>query len=235
MLASDLLGYKRNIAAYITISDYQRGLLIEMGMPPDKLITIPNPVRLLSAPQPLDQAHVLFFGRLEEYKGIKCFLDLAARFPQIRFIIAGDGSKRGFVTESIAARGMTNVFYRGMLNKTQLTGEIRTALCVVVPSLWPEAFGLAAVEALGEGVPVIASAIGGMLDTVADGIDGYLVPPGDVEAMATVLRSWIENPAAAKKMGMAGHLRMSEEFSPALYYRRTLDVYHELIGKTEQF
>jgi len=81
-------------------------------------------------------------------------------------------------------------------SSVQLTGEVDDPSpyldesdVVVVPSDAPEPFGLVAIEAFARGRPVIASAGGGLLDVVTDGEDGWLFPPGDAPALATILRS----------------------------------------------
>ncbi|RYE95067.1 MAG: glycosyltransferase, partial [Oxalobacteraceae bacterium] len=106
---------------------------------------------------------------------------------------------------------------------------IDQASCVIVPSLWPEAFGLTAVEALARATPVVASAIGGMLDTVRDEVDGFLVSPGDVEAIVDRVRRLTANPALVRRMGEAGRQRMASTFSADVFYRRTMDVYEDTI------
>jgi glycosyltransferase involved in cell wall biosynthesis len=72
-----------------------------------------------------------------------------------------------------------------------------------VPSLWDEPFGLVAIEALARGTPVVASAVGALPEFVADERSGYLVPPGDPDALAAALRRVLSDPAAADSLGDA--------------------------------
>lgn len=239
MHASDWLGHKRDVTRFITVSDYQREMLIAMGMDAQKLVTVHHPVDLppsASGDGGLDnsgpdgeRSGVLFFGRLETTKGADLLLDIAARLSPQRLVIVGDGSRREHLARAAHERRLANVEFRGMLHGAALHAAIGAAQCVIVPSLWPEAFGLTCVEALAHATPVVASAIGGMLDTVRDGVDGFLVPPGDVAAMVDRVRRLTTDPALARRMGEAGRQRMASAFSADIFYRRTMDVYEDAV------
>jgi glycosyltransferase involved in cell wall biosynthesis len=229
MHLSDWMGH-RDIARFIAVSDYQRDMLIAMGMDAGKLVTVHHPVALPPSPaNDVKAGHVLFFGRLETPKGADLLLDIAAELPGERLVIVGDGSRRLALEQDARDRGLGNVAFTGTLDGDALRAAIDQAACVLVPSLWPEAFGLTCVEALAHGVPVVASAIGGMLDTVRDGVDGFLVPPGDVVAMVERVHRLTADPARARHMGAAGRARMAGEFSADIFYHRIMAVYEDAV------
>ncbi len=89
---------------------------------------------------------------------------------------------------------------------------VRRCLFAVVPSIWPEPFGLVALEAAAAGKPVIASRIGGLRDIVVDGETGLLVTPGDSGALRAALARLIADPGLRERMGAAGAER-AELFS----------------------
>lgn len=91
---------------------------------------------------------------------------------------------------------------------------------VIVPSDQPEPFGLVAIEAFARGRPVIGSASGGMLDIITDGVDGWLFPPGDVEALATVLSSLSRTHVEAA--GSCAREKYEERFTTGHYAQRWL-------------
>jgi len=95
----------------------------------------------------------------------------------------------------------------------------------VVPSTEPESFGLVAIEAMSSGKPVVAAGHGGLLDIVADGETGCLVPPNDVVALASALRRLIEAPALRERMGEAGRSRQAARFSLGAQIDATLECY----------
>ena len=82
----------------------------------------------------------------------------------------------------------------------------------MVPS-FGEGFGMVALEAMGRGRPVIASAVGGLPEIVEDGRTGLLIPAGDAEALARAIRELADDPARAAAMAAAGRARALEEFS----------------------
>src|SRR6185437_6915733 len=79
----------------------------------------------------------------------------------------------------------------------------------VVPSLVPEGFGLVAVECLAAGTPCVVSALGGLLDVVADGVEGLHVPPGDAEALSCALRRLLDDERLRSRLGAAGPAKAS--------------------------
>jgi glycosyltransferase involved in cell wall biosynthesis len=83
----------------------------------------------------------------------------------------------------------------------------------VVPSTWAEAFGLAALEPLSRGVPVVASNVGGLPEVVRHGVDGLLVPPGDEVGLARALYKLLLDPELRQEMGARGRERAQSEFS----------------------
>ena len=229
MHLSDLLGHKRDIARYLAISDYQRDQLIAMGMAADRIETIHHPVTLPPPPSWTERrAHVLFVGRLERYKGIFPLVDVARQLPDIRFIFAGEGPDGEAVRSH--AGDLANVEWRGNLDGDALARARADAFCAIVPSMGPEPFGLTSIEALAHGTPVIASAIGGLTETVRNDVDGFHVAPGDVDAMARHIRRLADDPDLVRRMGMAGYDRAATDFSPDLYYRRTMAAYGQALS-----
>jgi D-inositol-3-phosphate glycosyltransferase len=83
----------------------------------------------------------------------------------------------------------------------------------VVCAPWYEPFGIVPLEAMACGIPVIAAAVGGLIDTVVDGQTGLHVPPRDVDALADAIRQVIDDPEAAKELGRAGLARVHARYS----------------------
>lgn len=228
MRLSDLLGHKRDIARYLSISDFQRDQLIAMGMPAERIETIFHPVALPAPAPEGPRDHVLFVGRLERYKGIFPLVEVARALPSVRFVFAGEGPDGDAVR--VAAADCANIDWRGNLDGATLTDARNRAFCAVVPSLGPEPFGLTSIEALAHGLPVVASAIGGLTETVRDGIDGFHVAPGDVAALTDRIMRLAADRAMARRMGEAGRARAAEDFAPERYYQRTRAVYAQVLS-----
>lgn len=230
MTIADALGYKDIVRRFLPVSDFQRGLLVEMGLPDARLHTLPNPVHIPDVdtlPPPVDAGRVLFVGRLESYKGVELFAALARARPGVRFAMAGDGSARA----AIEAQRPDNLALLGKLDSDVLLDAVRSAACIVVPSLWPEAFGLTAVEGLAAGTPVIASRTGGLTEIVHDGINGYLVTPGDLNGFVAAVDRILADPKRAQAMGQAGRAHAAQAFSEDRFHDRLLSIYRQVTAQ----
>ncbi len=99
----------------------------------------------------------------------------------------------------------------------------------VFPSIWAEGFGIVAIEAMSHSKAVIASDIGGLKDIVVDGDTGFLVAPGDAEKLAASMEQLLKDPRKAVEMGLRGHERFTENFTPDAVMPRITDLYERLI------
>jgi glycosyltransferase involved in cell wall biosynthesis len=170
--------------------------------------------------------------RLEPVKGvshlIKAVALLAPDFPDLRLEIAGDGSLRAALTKECRELGLSGVAtflgWRENLHSLMSGWDI-----FAMPSL-DEAFGYAALEAMAAGLPVVASAVGGLPELIEDGATGWLVPPSDPAAMAARLRQLVADPAERQTMGAAGRKRAEKEFSLSRMVDQTITLYDRLCG-----
>lgn len=146
-----------------------------------------------------------------------------------RLLLVGDGPERAAVLERAAAWGLADaVTVLGALPR------VEEALCGADVFLLPsqsESFGLAALEAMAAGVPVVASAVGGVPEVVRDGIDGCLCLPGDVEAMAAATLRLLGDPATWQRMAHAARTRAQLEFSAERIVERYRQAYAALLAQ----
>jgi glycosyltransferase involved in cell wall biosynthesis len=153
---------------------------------------------------------VLYAGRLSAEKGV---LDLVAAADGIPLVVAGDGPLRDRVPQA-----------RGFVPHDELQGLYARAAVVACPS-HREGFGVACLEAMAHGRPVVAGDVGGLRDLVVDGETGYLVPPGDVAALRSALERLLADRDLRRRLGEAGRRRAAERFSWAKATEDTLAVY----------
>ncbi len=118
--------------------------------------------------------------------------------PPIHIIVAGDGPERSKL--EIAARSFANIHAHFVGNQEDVAPWFASGDIAVVPS-YLEPFGLVAIEAMSIGMPVIASRVGGLAEIIDDRVDGLLVPPGDVSALAGALDDLFNDPAMALSLG----------------------------------
>ena len=185
----------------------------------ERLVLVRNGVPLPvdpPAPQPLMRA-LLVFGRLSTEKGVACLLVafsiLLASEPEWRLVVAGDGPERAGLERLARHLGISDhVEFTGWLDQATLLERLRECLLVAVPSIWDEPFGLVAAEAHAAARAVLATRTGALPEIVQDGETGWLVPPGDPLALASVLRSVAEDPSIAVAYGLRAQARAEQEF-----------------------
>ncbi len=168
---------------------------------------------------------VVFAGRIVRDKGVDVLVT-AARDVDGEFVICGDGrylEEMRALAVSLGVEGRVN--FTGWLGADRLAEELANASVVVVPSLWPEPFGLVGIEALAAGRPAVASATGGIVDWLDDGLSGLCVPPGDPSRLAAALNELLADPDRQRAMGMAGREAVAARFSPASHLAALLAGY----------
>jgi glycosyltransferase involved in cell wall biosynthesis len=137
--------------------------------------------------------------------------NLRARFPQIRCVMAGEGEMHSKVETRIRQLDLTeHVHLAGMLN--EVAPLMRRAVAVVLPST-VEPLGMAQIEALALGVPVVANRVDGIPETIEDGVTGWLVEAGDVKAWCNALAEVLDNPQLASQRAYAGRLAVTARFA----------------------
>jgi glycosyltransferase involved in cell wall biosynthesis len=131
---------------------------------------------------------ILFVGRLARGKGVHELVQAVAALEQrvaLRFV--GSGPERSALEEEAIRLGVASSF-EGALAPRDVARAMREACVVAMPSTYPEGLGLVVLEAMAAGAMVVASAVGGVGESVIDGETGFLVPAGDVPALAQALR-----------------------------------------------
>jgi glycosyltransferase involved in cell wall biosynthesis len=170
---------------------------------------------------PSGKFRIGFVGRLSEYKGLPALARTAALLgPEFEFHIVGP-PEGGHQPPSAP-----NLFYRGVMNSGQVADFLRDMDCFYFPSM-SESFGIAAVEAMSTGLPVVASAVGGLPEVIRDGTNGYLVPAGDSGAAAEHILRLRANPELCRTIGEAARATVLERFTVTHTAQRFLDL-HEI-------
>lgn len=168
--------------------------------------------------------------RLEPVKGISCLIEAMAmlkpEFPTFRVEIAGDGSLRAALTKQAADLGVSEqVSFLGW--RHHLPPILAGWDIFVLPSL-DEGFGVAALEAMAAGLPVIASAAGGLPELVRDQETGLLFTSAASTELASRLRDLINDSEKRLSMGLAGRQRAVQHFSVTQMVDKVFAVYNEL-------
>jgi glycosyltransferase involved in cell wall biosynthesis len=165
--------------------------------------------------EPETPPHVLFVGRLSQEKGIHELAEATEGLPRV---VVGDGPLRELVPDAV-----------GFVPPRDLGPYYERAAVVVCPSR-REGYGVVAREAMAHGRPVVASAVGGLLDAVEDGATGLLVPPGDAGALRATIERLLDDHALRARMGAAAKAKARESFSWDASTEATISVYRDVLA-----
>ncbi len=173
-----------------------------------------------------------YAGRLAQVKGVSYLLqalsELRQEFPALRLEIAGSGPERAALEhEAQSLRIAEAVSFLGW--QSDVMRSLRKWDIVVLPSLH-EGLGIAALEAMACGVPVVASSAGGLPELIEHGCSGMMVSPADAGALAGALQSLLRDPHKRRAMGEAGRKRVSEHFSARRMVKEITAAYERLLA-----
>jgi glycosyltransferase involved in cell wall biosynthesis len=178
-----------------------------------------------------DQFVVLLVSRLERWKGVHVAVEgaaeILARHPEVLFVRIGPAHAldAGYATELMGAVSEAHLRphwqWVGPLPPTEIPRWLQAADVFLHPNVGPEPFGMAVVEAMAAGLPVVASGLGGPAEVIRDGVDGILVPPGDPAALARGIVDLLDKPAERARLGRAAQARAAA-FSADAYPERLL-------------
>lgn len=228
--ASHILGAVSKIDRFIAVSDFQRTKLVELGIPQEKITTVHNFIDLSNiTPSQEVGDYFLFFGRLERYKGIFTLIEAASTLKDTPLLIVGDGNDRPEIEQIIEKQGLKHIKLLGFKQKEELQQLIKGSICTITPSEWYETFGLTLIESFAYGKPVIASRIGGMTEIITDGVDGYLIEPGNILELRSRMEWMSQNKAQALQMGSLGREKVAQKFNSKLHYQKLMKVYQEVL------
>jgi phosphatidylinositol alpha-mannosyltransferase len=226
----------RRLAARIAVSDAAARFVTErLG---DGLRVISNglDVERFGAASPAEDLppgrRILWVGRLDPQKGfpvaVRAFERLAGDLPDLWFVVVGDGRDRRVLLD-LPLKVRERVIVMGSVDRDQLPRYHAAADVFVSPALGQESFGIVLVEAMAAGLPVVATEIPGYREVVDDGIEGLLVPPGDVAALSSAMGRVLEDGELAKSLGEAGRAR-ARRYSWDVVGRDIEALYAEVLG-----
>ena len=195
------------------------------GLTRRQIVPFPATIAARSGSGHEHRRRVVFAGRVVRQKGVAVLIR-AAREVDGEFVICGDGRQLEAMRRLARRIGVeSRVSFKGWLDSQQLAQEFADASVVVVPSLWPEPFGLVGIEALAAGRPVVASATGGIEDWLDDRVSGLCVTPGDASELARALNELLADPDRQMKMGLAGKQAVNARFSQERHLSAILGAY----------
>lgn len=216
--------------AIVCVAEGERRIGLERGTCTERQTVVirnavePGPAAALAGEPPL----LVSVGRLKEPKDFSTLVRALARLDDVphRALVAGDGPDREALEAEIAELGVA----------VELPGERRdvpellAGADAFVLSSRSEGLPISILEAMSAGLPVVASAVGGVPELVVDGETGLLVPPGDPEALADALGRLLGDAELRRRLGAAGRERAEREFGLERFRREHLELYERLLA-----
>lgn len=237
--ADGLRGVTVGAGRVIAVGEALRAYLVnEVGLPRERLVAIPDGVdverfRVEPAFEPAGRRPVVgWLGRLVSHKRPLEFLRAAAtvaeKQPDVEFLVAGEGPLKEAVRTlavDLGLRDRTTFVFEGMAPEAVLP-----VMDVFVSTSAREGLGLAVIEAMAAGKPVVATAQGGHFDVVRDGKSGLLYPPDDTAACADRILQLLAAPEKAREMGMTGREVAAKQYDARKVAGRLLETYDEVLA-----
>jgi len=220
----------------IAICSYQIPFLHKLGMPAEKVVLIPNGITLEDTPKTTSQKRdgyqfvnvARFFPQKDHDLLVRAFHRVSRELPQARLALVGDGPLRPAVEQQADTLGLRDqTTFMGV--RRDVPEILAASHCFVLSSRW-ELHPVTILEAMRAGLPVIATEVGGVPDTVVDGVSGFLVQPGDEAGLARAMLTLATHPERGKAMGENGLRLAQERFSNALVAKRIEAEYLAVLG-----
>lgn len=216
--------YRKNVDRYIVPTRFTGQWMVEhMDISADSMVTIPYMFDVADEPADAGNGeYVAYVGRFAPEKGLATLAE-AARELEVPFRLAGDAPVLDMVSTS------PNVEVVVKNTREELIRFYRKARLLVVPSLWFETLPLVIGEAMSEGIPVIASRIGGLPEVVEDGVTGLLFEPGNAPDLTSKIRRLWSEPDLCRSMGRASHAKMRASSHRDVFFENLAAVYRDVV------
>ena len=233
----------------IAVSEATRRIMIEFEhVPAERISVVHNGIEALAPPRaegvallrrelaPERRPVCLVLARLHEEKGHRVLFEAIPHVLQsirdVLFLLAGDGPHRARFEDAVRQKGLEGAV-RFLGRRDDVPELLAVASLLVLPSL-AESFGFVLVEAMSVGVPVVASATGGVPEIVEHGRNGLLVPPGQPLPLAEAIVALLSNPELRRSLGEAGRGR-ARQFTAQAMVRGYEQTYERFTRATSQW
>ena len=220
-------------AKLIVASDYVKQQAIASGYPTGQIETLPYFTLLPELPDSVhDGKTILFIGRIVKEKGLDRLLNaLSLVKAEWQLVVAGDGFDLNNSKQLAQKLGLAGkVEFVGWVEMELHRQFYRQASIVVVPSVWPEPFGIVGIEAMSYAKPAIAFKVGGIPQWLDDEVTGFLIEPYDVMAMAERIEYLLTHSQEAQEMGKRGREKVEREFVVEHHVKKLLNVYEQVMN-----
>lgn len=235
---------QQHAAKIVLVSEAYKQIWVDRTGSLDRLVVVPNGVELSEFSRtptirtPEKGLKIISISRLVPGKRIADALKALARLRddsvQFSYVAIGEGPERAALEQLAHQLGLDNqVAFPGAKPHAEVVKELCAADILIHPSEW-ESFGIAVVEAMAAGVPVIAARSPGPSDTVNHGVTGFLYTPGDVDMLSNHLQQLVNEPVLRQRFAEIGQVRARERFSWDAHMGKMLELWQAALACPRQ-
>jgi glycosyltransferase involved in cell wall biosynthesis len=226
-----LIPFYKQVDLFLFQSEFTRDLFIKFGYDIKKTHIIENPYDCSGIkPKYIGRNYILYFGRIENEKGIYTLLNAMKVLPDIELKVIGNGSEFENCLNYIDKESISNVSFLGPKWGGELDQVIKNCEFVIVPSEWYEPSGYVVLQAFSYGKPVIASKIGGLNDLIINNVNGLLFRAGNVINLSQTISCLHRDKELIRKFGVNARQILEEKYNPDRYYSDTMNIFSSLIS-----
>lgn len=218
----------------IVASNFMKSVLINNGFNEKKIKVIPYFTYLPKINhfrQSNNTVNILALGRLVKIKGMHYILNAFKNVKENAFLtIVGDGPELKRLKELAVLFNLTSkVTFLGWISHEKLDLIFRKSDIVVVPSVWPEPFGIVGIEAMSYQKPVIAFNVGGISEWCKDKKTGYLIENKNYKELSEKVKVLLRRHDISIKMGKKGRLEVEKHFTPEIHLSKLIPLFEQII------
>ncbi|PIQ85199.1 MAG: hypothetical protein COV74_09580 [Candidatus Omnitrophica bacterium CG11_big_fil_rev_8_21_14_0_20_45_26] len=218
------------VNCFICPSHYIKKRMQEMGVAENRLSCLPHflepPADILPVKQDNQKPYAVYLGRLSKEKGVLTLLKAFEDMNDIELKVIGEGELASLIDQHIREKRLNHIARLGYVTGEEKLRLIGSAACLVAPSECEESFGLSVLEGFRLGVPVIATDLGSLPELVCDGKNGWLISPGDVNALRTAVKqASFQDDKTCLQMSQCAKQTFEEKHTPQVVYFQLLEVY----------
>ncbi|MBU1118676.1 glycosyltransferase family 4 protein [Patescibacteria group bacterium] len=229
--------YERFVDTYIAPSNFVKELLIEWGYPEKKIVTIPLYVKHDERPYSFmydsQNPYIIYWGRHSKEKGVRYLVAAMEKLPHVKCIICGTGPEHEELKQIAKDKKIDNVVFLGFVPDEDLTRIARDAQFVIVPSVFPENFGLVVTEGFAFGKPVIGPKRGAPTELIDVDRNGLLFEAQNATDLAEKIDSLWNKKDKISEMGKEARRDAETLYDPKLHIERLITTYNTVLKKNK--
>lgn len=227
--AKGALGAMKRIKDVIVASQHMKSILAMNGVNGANIHVLPYFIDFRNETELRHGSgnRILFVGRLANGKGLDLLLEAVKDVKNGFFLdVAGAGPLEGFYrAKAQKLRIAERVVFHGWVDHGKLAELYERSSFLVVPSVWPEPFGICGIEAAYFGKPAVAFDVGGISDWLIDGETGFLVKPYDKQEMASKISHLLNNPDMVRGLGARARELALQKYNPEDHINKLLEIF----------